>query len=174
MTNSIRRSKRCCSGLQMPRPPDFSLTTPEGVTIITHIKAGVAQLVEYKLPKLGVAGSKPVARSIIPIEIRGVMPRIFCLSGSGQGPSTASMSFFSRAGWRMGGSSPGCHAQAPKKSRPVTRPVSCDQMLDCLGCSGFGRGRSERRCVQRDDTTSPCFAPSDNLAIFCGLIVRQS
>jgi hypothetical protein len=27
-------------------------------------KAGVAQLVEYKLPKLGVAGSKPVARSI--------------------------------------------------------------------------------------------------------------
>jgi hypothetical protein len=28
-------------------------------------KAGVAQLVEYKLPKLGVAGSNPVARSII-------------------------------------------------------------------------------------------------------------
>ena len=28
-------------------------------------KAGVAQLVEYKLPKLGVAGSKPVARSIL-------------------------------------------------------------------------------------------------------------
>ena len=27
-------------------------------------KAGVAQLVEYKLPKLGVAGSIPVARSI--------------------------------------------------------------------------------------------------------------
>ena len=27
-------------------------------------KAGVAQLVEYKLPKLGVAGSNPVARSI--------------------------------------------------------------------------------------------------------------
>jgi hypothetical protein len=26
--------------------------------------AGVAQLVEYKLPKLGVAGSNPVARSI--------------------------------------------------------------------------------------------------------------
>ena len=25
--------------------------------------AGVAQLVEYKLPKLGVAGSSPVARS---------------------------------------------------------------------------------------------------------------
>ena len=28
-------------------------------------KAGVAQLVEYKLPKLGVAGSIPVARSIL-------------------------------------------------------------------------------------------------------------
>jgi hypothetical protein len=31
-----------------------------------HIKvyrAGIAQLVEYKLPKLGVAGSNPVARS---------------------------------------------------------------------------------------------------------------
>ena len=27
-------------------------------------QAGVAQLVEYKLPKLGVAGSNPVARSI--------------------------------------------------------------------------------------------------------------
>ena len=27
------------------------------------LKAGIAQLVEYKLPKLGVAGSNPVARS---------------------------------------------------------------------------------------------------------------
>jgi hypothetical protein len=27
-------------------------------------RAGIAQLVEYKLPKLGVAGSNPVARSI--------------------------------------------------------------------------------------------------------------
>ena len=27
------------------------------------LRAGVAQLVEYKLPKLGVAGSNPVARS---------------------------------------------------------------------------------------------------------------
>ena len=26
--------------------------------------AGIAQLVEYKLPKLGVAGSNPVARSV--------------------------------------------------------------------------------------------------------------
>ena len=38
------------------------------LTVISffHIKgmrAGVAQLVEYKLPKLGVAGSNPVARS---------------------------------------------------------------------------------------------------------------
>jgi hypothetical protein len=27
------------------------------------MRAGIAQLVEYKLPKLGVAGSNPVARS---------------------------------------------------------------------------------------------------------------
>jgi adenosylcobinamide kinase/adenosylcobinamide-phosphate guanylyltransferase len=32
-------------------------------------KAGVAQLVEYKLPKLGVAGSNPVARSKLIIEL---------------------------------------------------------------------------------------------------------
>jgi hypothetical protein len=36
--------------------------------------AGVAQLVEYELPKLGVAGSNPVARSIPP---RGLAPRRF-------------------------------------------------------------------------------------------------
>jgi hypothetical protein len=36
-------------------------------------KAGVAQLVEYKLPKLGVAGSKPVARSILVFKIREVI-----------------------------------------------------------------------------------------------------
>jgi hypothetical protein len=29
-----------------------------------YFRAGIAQLVEYKLPKLGVAGSNPVARSI--------------------------------------------------------------------------------------------------------------
>ena len=38
--------------------------------IMIFKKAGVAQLVEYKLPKLGVAGSKPVARSILFIEHR--------------------------------------------------------------------------------------------------------
>ena len=30
-----------------------------------EFQAGIAQLVEYKLPKLGVAGSNPVARSTI-------------------------------------------------------------------------------------------------------------
>lgn len=30
----------------------------------TFGRAGIAQLVEYKLPKLGVAGSNPVARSM--------------------------------------------------------------------------------------------------------------
>mgnify|MGYP007063708774 CR=1 FL=1 len=29
------------------------------------MNAGVAQLVEYELPKLGVAGSSPVARSMV-------------------------------------------------------------------------------------------------------------
>ena len=32
--------------------------------LIDHLSAGVTQLVEYELPKLGVAGSNPVARSI--------------------------------------------------------------------------------------------------------------
>ena len=31
--------------------------------IARAVQAGIAQLVEHKLPKLGVAGSKPVARS---------------------------------------------------------------------------------------------------------------
>jgi hypothetical protein len=31
--------------------------------LIRYMKAGIAQLVEYKLPKLGVAGSNPAARS---------------------------------------------------------------------------------------------------------------
>ena len=31
--------------------------------------AGVTQLVEYKLPKLAVAGSSPVARSSVPIRV---------------------------------------------------------------------------------------------------------
>ena len=41
------------------------LTTQMPAVIMLFKKAGVAQLVEYKLPKLGVAGSNPVARSII-------------------------------------------------------------------------------------------------------------
>jgi hypothetical protein len=38
------------------------------------MRAGVAQLVEYELPKLGVAGSNPVARSIRPTKARA--PRV--------------------------------------------------------------------------------------------------
>src|SRR3989304_3457247 len=37
-------------------------------------RAGVAQLVEYKLPKLGVAGSNPVARSISSREFSATGP----------------------------------------------------------------------------------------------------
>ncbi len=42
-------------------------------------KAGVAQLVEYKLPKLGVAGSRPVARSIFYIKSVRVSHGFFVL-----------------------------------------------------------------------------------------------
>jgi hypothetical protein len=38
------------------------LTTTKGVPYSCS-QAGIAQLVEHKLPKLGVAGSNPVARS---------------------------------------------------------------------------------------------------------------
>jgi hypothetical protein len=34
-----------------------------GTVLVRNIAAGVAQLVKYELPKLGVAGSNPVARS---------------------------------------------------------------------------------------------------------------
>ena len=46
----------------------FLLTTKKQASIIPIVQAGVAQLVEYKLPKLGVAGSIPVARSRNPCE----------------------------------------------------------------------------------------------------------
>ncbi len=35
----------------------------KGYKLFFKVEAGIAQLVEYKLPKLGVAGSNPVARS---------------------------------------------------------------------------------------------------------------
>ena len=40
---------------------------------IAQLKAGIAQLVEYKLPKLGVAGSNPVARSRVTL-FKGPIP----------------------------------------------------------------------------------------------------
>ena len=42
----------------------FLIDNQEGPRYNSCRDAGVAQLVEYKLPKLGVAGSRPVARSI--------------------------------------------------------------------------------------------------------------
>jgi hypothetical protein len=38
-------------------------TGKNGYNLFFKADAGIAQLVEYKLPKLGVAGSNPVARS---------------------------------------------------------------------------------------------------------------
>ena len=48
--------------------PPCRLTGDEAAGIMTlgFDQAGVAQLVEYELPKLGVAGSNPVARSTMP------------------------------------------------------------------------------------------------------------
>ena len=40
------------------------LTTRGCLITLPIVRAGIAQLVEYELPKLGVAGSNPVARSI--------------------------------------------------------------------------------------------------------------
>jgi hypothetical protein len=45
---------------------EFLIDIAETGRYNNFLKAGVAQLVEYKLPKLGVAGSRPVARSIFP------------------------------------------------------------------------------------------------------------
>ena len=53
----------------------FSLLTGEAQPVIMRrtvsqciARAGIAQLVEYKLPKLGVAGSNPVSRSSFFLE----------------------------------------------------------------------------------------------------------
>ena len=45
---------------------DSSPTSRSAIIPFASIRAGVAQLVEYELPKLGVAGSSPAARSIFP------------------------------------------------------------------------------------------------------------
>ena len=63
-------------------PIPFLIDNQEACRYNVFRKAGVAQLVEYKLPKLGVAGSRPVARSIFLLIIRGFISRIFCLSES--------------------------------------------------------------------------------------------
>src|SRR5512136_3021660 len=49
------------------------------MSFVEREEAGVAQLVEYELPKLGVAGSNPVARSSRPA------PRSACLEGGSDG-----------------------------------------------------------------------------------------
>ena len=48
----------------MEKPRNVSSVWEAEATSSPEEQAGVAQLVEYKLPKLGVAGSNPVARSI--------------------------------------------------------------------------------------------------------------
>jgi hypothetical protein len=44
---------------------DFLVLTTQPRVIYLYYNAGIAQMVEHKLPKLGVAGSSPVARSKI-------------------------------------------------------------------------------------------------------------
>ena len=41
----------------------YVLLTYQDYSVYWRLDAGIAQLVEYKLPKLGAAGSNPVSRS---------------------------------------------------------------------------------------------------------------
>ncbi len=50
-------------------------TPPRPVYLCLFPRAGVTQLVEYKLPKLGVAGSNPVARSRVALRHRATSGR---------------------------------------------------------------------------------------------------
>ncbi len=67
--------------LERARIPDaplsFLIDNQEGCRYNSCRKAGVAQLVEYKLPKLGVAGSRPVARSILPLNVKAALEFLF-------------------------------------------------------------------------------------------------
>ena len=70
--------------------PKYLLTADCGCNRMTRadkeLEAGIAQLVEYKLPKLGVAGSNPVARSICWHKTeRGLKPFLRLPAGSGCG-----------------------------------------------------------------------------------------
>ncbi len=51
--------------------------TPNGVVAKFKVYAGIAQLVECKLPKLDVAGSTPVARSRVWLSPPGSESRVF-------------------------------------------------------------------------------------------------
>ena len=54
--------------LLIPRRSKENMLTLMKYFRYIFLRAGIAQLAEYKLPKLGVAGSNPVARSIIPLD----------------------------------------------------------------------------------------------------------
>ncbi len=63
--------------LSRPRPGSLGVGSPQGHSTLDlglteclslQVRAGVAQLVEHELPKLEVAGSNPVARSIPPLS----------------------------------------------------------------------------------------------------------
>ena len=56
--------------------------------------AGIAQLVEYKLPKLGVAGSSPVARSTSGITFSAPRSLFEAMSRAARQPAYASISGF--------------------------------------------------------------------------------
>ena len=54
--------------------------TYQDYSVYWRLDAGIAQLVEYKLPKLGAAGSNPVSRS----SFSGVAaPTVSCCWGGG-------------------------------------------------------------------------------------------
>ena len=62
------QGRTAISSLRIPRGSKENMLTLMKYFRYKLRRAGIAQLAEYKLPKLGVAGSKPVARSIIPLD----------------------------------------------------------------------------------------------------------
>src|SRR6266700_5342978 len=51
------------SGVRSPSPPSGTLKSPKPLPFGSAGHAGIAQLVEHNLAKVGVAGSSPVSRS---------------------------------------------------------------------------------------------------------------
>ena len=82
----------------LPRPPGSARPWRARIASLCRCWAGIAQLVEYELPKLGVAGSIPVARSIRSVSKSSLFHPNLPNSRSCQKPleATVSAAFFPR------------------------------------------------------------------------------